>query len=70
MIRIISMLQAGDVKSRERQNEHDEHDDRQDGSWPERVIEVLRRIFVPEPQPVPVPVPVVVRPGSPVRRRV
>ena len=42
----------------------------QDGpkdSWPERVLDALRRIFVPEPQPV--PVPVVVRPGIPVRRR-
>jgi hypothetical protein len=37
-------------------------------SWPERVWEVLRRIFVPDRQPVLVPVPVVVRPGAAPRR--
>jgi hypothetical protein len=38
-------------------------------SWPEKVAELLRRIFVPGTQPEPVLVPVYVpRPG--VRRRV
>ena len=54
------MLLADDAKSR---------DDETKGSWPERVLDALRRIFVPSPEPVPVPVPVVVRPGAPVRRR-
>jgi hypothetical protein len=55
------MLHANDVKTR------DARDDDSGASWPERVIEVLRRIFVPEPQPV--PVPVVVRPSGPILRR-
>ncbi|HEV2125504.1 MAG TPA: hypothetical protein VGW38_22360 [Chloroflexota bacterium] len=38
-------------------------------SWPERVLEVLKRIFIPEPEPALVPVPVVVRPGVVRRRR-
>ena len=51
------MFLADDVKARE---------DEPQGSWPERVLDALRRIFVPAPEPV--PVPVVVRPGIPVRR--
>ncbi|MGH2353910.1 MAG: hypothetical protein ACRDJN_20075 [Chloroflexota bacterium] len=39
-------------------------------SWPERVADILRRIFVPgAQQPEPVPVPVVVG-GPGLRRRV
>ncbi len=37
-----------------------------DPSWADRVIDVLRRIFVPERQPV--LVPIAVRPGIPIRR--
>lgn len=51
------MLLANTMKAR---------DGRPAKSWPERVVEVLREIFVPSREPV--PVPVVVRPGGPVRR--
>jgi|GEM_PF-4978040 len=37
-----------------------------DPSWADRVIDALRRVFVPERQPV--LVPVVVRPGIIIRR--
>jgi hypothetical protein len=46
--------------------------EREDGrgpSWPERVLDALRKIFLPEPEPQPVLVPVRVGPNYPVRRR-
>lgn len=50
--------------------EHLERGDEEEPSWAERVLDVLRRIFVPEqPEVVYVPVPVVTRPRMPARRR-
>ena len=65
------MLHANDAEGRDERNTRDGRDEQPSGSWPERVIDVLRRIFVPEPQPVPVLVPVPVRryPAGPIRRR-
>jgi hypothetical protein len=67
------MLYANDVEKRDGRDGRDHRDvwdgreDERGPSWPERVLDALRRIFVPDPQPV--PVPVVVRPTGPIRRR-